>query len=317
MIRVAAIVCVLGVAATAAADDDVSQRAQARARADELAQDGNDLGRQGQLDAAIVKFKQAYKLFPRALYACNLGLAYVRKTDWARAHSFLSLCRSRWDADEGSTLQPWVNQRIDESVNALRAGAFGQVRVTAQPADAEIRVSAFSSDEVIAADRVVWLPQGEHTLTVSREGYVTRTQTVDVARGQETEAAIALEQEAAAVPAVVAPSRIEPESERGPLPWIVLGSGAAAIVAGGVFHAVAMGTKSDAEEIPPGDAFEDKVQTFKIQRALTVGLYGVGAAAVGVGLFLMLRSPGSADEPAPIGLSTDGRGATVVYETRW
>src|SRR5262245_24732927 len=107
------IAMIVAVSATAAADDDVSQRAQPRARADELTQEGNDLGRQGQLDAAIAKFKQAYQLFPRALYACNLGLAYVRKQDWPRAHYFLSLCRSRWDADEGTTLQPWVNQRID------------------------------------------------------------------------------------------------------------------------------------------------------------------------------------------------------------
>ena len=68
-----------------------------RERADELVEEGNRLGAAGTLDDAITRFKEADLLVPRAIHACNLGLAYSRQLKWVDAHFYLRVCRRRWN----------------------------------------------------------------------------------------------------------------------------------------------------------------------------------------------------------------------------
>lgn len=300
-------------------------RADDRAAADALVVEGNKLGRAGELDAALAKFKEAFHLVPRAFYACNIGLAYARKEEWARAHYYLALCRSRWDTDEKRPLESWVSQRVDEAVAKLQAGAYAPVRVEVQPAGATIQVSAFSADEPVTAGALFWLPFGHHRLTVTMAGYREKVVEVELSDRSEKSVAVTLEaiREDAVDPVVSREAAVPAQPSRGrrssAVPWIVAGAGGALLVAGGVSHVIALGTKSDAEELPPGDAFEDKRSAFRTQRKVAIALYGAGAITAGIGLFLALRGGGEDDAAAapPVSVTTDGSAGMVTFQRSW
>ena len=318
MRRVAAALVVVAMSGGVARADD-------RATADALIVEGNQLGRSGELDAAIAKFKEAFHLVPRAFYACNIGLAYARKEEWARGHYYLALCRSRWDADEKRPLEAWVNQRLDEAATRLEAGAFAPVRVDVKPAEAVLQVSAFSADEPVAAGALFWLPFGRHTLTVTAAGYREQVVEVDVKDREEKTIAVTLEVNGEgakdAKESVALRPQTSPRSSRlrgSSLRWVLLGGGAALLAAGGVTHVIALGTKGDAEELPPGDEFEDKRDSFRTQRKVAIALYGAGAIAAGIGLYMVLRGGGEAEaEPPPVAATTDGSGGMVTFQGRF
>src|SRR6185503_19019803 len=63
--------------------------ADERARADQRARHGYELAQAGELNAAIREFKRALAIQPRAVYLCNIGLAYSELGRLHRAHWFL------------------------------------------------------------------------------------------------------------------------------------------------------------------------------------------------------------------------------------
>src|SRR4051812_38168470 len=74
--------------------------------ADDLATQGEELARRAEYAQAIEKFKAADRARPRALHACMIGLAYLRRQLWPQAEVFLARCRKR--AVGTDTLPEWM-----------------------------------------------------------------------------------------------------------------------------------------------------------------------------------------------------------------
>jgi hypothetical protein len=335
------VVLLLGSTQIARADEP-SDPDDLRARADALVAEGTELGRSGALVPAIAKFKQADALVSRAVHACNIGLAYARLKQWPQAELFLGRCREQWAQEESRPLNPWVDRRIREAINAMRGKGYTPVKVTVTPAHADITVSSLPADESFHS-RIVWLPHGDHVLIARADGYQTAQRQIAASGEQQLSVELALKKEQPAAQPEPAPKQDDPpdlttppdpatssapvgpieqpaagpatdrRSSRGPWPYVIGGAGLAAVAAGGVFHVTALSTKSDAEDEPAGSPkFDDLQSDFERQRAIALGLYGVGLVGVGVGVYLWLTGD---DGDQRVSVSPRPGGATAVV--RW
>ncbi len=319
----------------------------AKADADELVREGMELGRAGKLDQAIAAFKRAEAIYPRAVNDCNIGLAYARQNRWAQAHFFLVRCRERWSREETRPMDAWVDQRIKKSLAALKDGDYAPVDIRVTPVDAVVRVSAFAPDETFVGGRIVWLPHGSATVAASREGYQPKEIALAVSGRARQTASIDLSpipverptrEPDAPPPDVSKPSvtadpttdpigptspPAEPTSpparSRGAGPWLALGAGVALGIAGGVMHVQAAGSRSDLIDLeaPGSDASQDEIDgkrdTFHQQRNVTIGLYTAGGIALGVGLYLFLRSDGEGESRRPVVGAAPTKGGGTVW----
>jgi hypothetical protein len=122
--------------------------------------------------------------------------------------------------------------------------------------------------------------------------------TADIADGEaEAEAA-----DSGADGVALTGADVDGGKKRSPVPWIVMGSGAALMVGGAVTGILALKTKSDLDSAcpeggcPPGSGFESDVSRGKTLALMTDVLMITGAVAVGAGVVLMLLMKGGKKE---------------------
>src|SRR5437870_5340521 len=145
--------------------------------ADQLVRDGQTLGEANQYVEALAKFKEAARLYPRAVDDCNIGAAYAELAQWPQAQLFLDRCRSRASSP---AQREFADRRLAETTTALGADAYAPVEVVVEPAGAAVTVSSFAPDESFTPPRVVWLAHGKHQLAIERDGYQSVTVEVEV-----------------------------------------------------------------------------------------------------------------------------------------
>ena len=324
-------VATVGVATPAVADEDADRK-----RAAELASEGSAFGRAGDLEQAIERFSAAERIYPRALHNCNMGLAWARLDRPARSHFFLAECRERWASEEQGSLPAWVDKRVGEAEAKLRAGAYALITLATVPADATVVVPGLTEQGFRA--RAVWLPAGDHEVHVSRDAFVATTHRISVRAGEAERIDVALEPIAAPAeepPPEIAPAE-EPEVTTSPPPvapapppavdrdagkrgrrwgaWGTLALGVGLAATGAGFHVMAMDAKNEAEKHTEfDDRFIDNNETYERRRLFTLSLYGLGAAGVAVGTYLLVRKPGRR-EPA-VGAVIGRTGGSLLV--RW
>lgn len=323
-LRAAAALCCALVGLGATPQDD------ARERADALVREGAALGERGAWAAAIARFREAGALFPRAIDHCNIGMAYVR---WGRpAPGWLHL--TRCEARTTEPLPAWVATWREDALAAMAQGEYAPVELVAEPRTAEARIDAFP-DEVLTTPVTVWLPFGEHLVTVSAPTFepaelrlvvegptpLRRQLTLSpVAEPTPPErppeddgGTAATDPGAGATPAETSATPVNPliahqqppPPEGLPTGWWVTAGGAVVGAVGGVLYVVATGTQSDAAKLPPGDAFLAKRAAFRRERTAAYVLLAAGGAAVATGI-VMLAWPD--DAPVRV-VPTDGGAA--------
>jgi hypothetical protein len=138
---------------------------------------------------------------------------------------------------------------------------------------------------------------GKHVVLIEKPGYHAETREFSAEDGKTTTVAVTLRPTAHDVPIVDDPPRRESRA----LPYIVIGAGVAAVVAGGVLQATKDG--------PP--LLED--QPSRLYSAPGISLMAGGAAIVGVGLVLWMRGSSPPASPAP----ASGPTASVSSESAW
>ncbi len=268
-----------------------------------LRAEGEAFAKQRRYQDAIRSFKQADAAEPRGEHDCFIALAYRRLERWAQAEMFLARCRSR--LAPGETAPTWTASLTTEIADGLSRTGHARVVIGIEPAEAaaaaQIAVSAFAPDERVAPG-AIYLPAGKHLLEVKAQGYQDASQTVVVESGRETAVVVKLSPPEPVVappppgqPVVDKPARPpagRPMTvvERGSgLGWFCLGVGASAMLAGGVFNYLALhnqdllaGSRTDAQ-------YEDHEARFDAQRIGTYVGYGVGAAGIAAGIYLLLK----------------------------
>lgn len=266
------------------------------ADASALVEEGKRLAKAGQLADALDRFQRARRAAPGAEHDCLLALAYRRLDRLAEAHRFID------DASRDGGAPPrWCAEDLRREVEgALRGGTFAPVELGVSPSGALVSVSAFADEDPIkvgATPRTIWVPLGVWELTASADGHRAERLTLKVQTTAPQPVRIALER-ATRAPAAVAALRPAPETEpvRGDAsvsvdlwPWVALGGGAASTLAGVFFHTQAASTRGDAERLPPGMDFNERASTFDRQRVGAIAGYTIGAAALALGLWLLLR----------------------------
>src|SRR5437870_630939 len=146
-----------------------SARADNQSDADQLTREAIALGKSGDLEGAIARFKAAQKRFPRPNNHCNIGLAYAQLERWAKAHLYLDRCKSQVRAG----LPDWVDKRLKQASDGLRAALYVPVEVTSEPPGALL-----SEEDELVTPATLWLPLGEREITLELEGYLPARRTL-------------------------------------------------------------------------------------------------------------------------------------------
>jgi hypothetical protein len=141
------------------------------------------LAKQGDFVGAAGQYKLAYADDPRPELICNVGVAYYKAKQLARAQLFLNRCLERGTALDEKFVGS-VRKVLESVESALRNGEFTPVDIVVEPAGATVAIEAFGDDESFIGSRVVWLARGKHKLTAKAEGYIVQSTDVE-AQGRD------------------------------------------------------------------------------------------------------------------------------------
>lgn len=175
---------------------------------------------------------------------------------------------------------------------------------------------------------------GVHQLEASAPGKKPWTASINVVPGphQERVTVPALE-DAPAEPALAAPA-LQPDGTASPsdgrtqrtIGWVLLGAGSAAIVTGGIFALLARADDSDAEDECRPDRRElcnpagvDLANSAKTKATLSGVSAGLGLAAAGAGVTLLLTAPSGEQSTGELALRAHALlgGAEVSFSGNW
>ncbi len=291
-VRAVLVASVLGVALSALpAHADVGSPQEVASR---LAATAEAHAKAGNYLAAATAYREAYGVSSDVRYLCNVGVAYHRAPDLARAQIYLTECVVRGSSLDAKFVST-VRRTLDQVEAELRKGDFTPVDISVEPANAVVSFDQFAPGETFVGARVFWVPFGSHVVTVVAEGHTSQTRTVDAQ--SHTPQAVRVEL-ARAEPIVTPPDRpaapalgpasLVPPSEpsvdrtRAPslAPPVIATAATAALTVGAVVaYLTARSLAGDVDATAPQAVYDAQVEAARSRQHLS---WGLGAAA-GVG----------------------------------
>lgn len=279
---------------------------------------GEQLAKDGRFTEAIDAFKAAERLEPRARHSCLIALAYIRRELWPQAEIFLEQCETR--ATQADPVPEWVPTAKQQLAERLATVNVAPVSIRVEPADADVKlaVSSFAPDELFAP-RSIHLPPGRHVIIATAKGYNDAQKTVEVSSKSAQEVVITMLPLGANDGSGPTPggTSARPPSR---VPYYLIGGGGALAVAGGALHLLWYKPKHDelvkVTEEPPSAARDAKydrlLPTFKRARAITIGFYAAGGAALITGLVLQYTVFKGKEAPAQVAVVPESGGGMVT-----
>jgi hypothetical protein len=299
--RAVALVTVLALAGTVRADE-----------ADDLVAQGDELARRAEYAQAIEKFKAADRARPRAMHACMIGLAYLRRQLWPQAEVFLSRCRKRAVASD--PLPEWMEDAESQLAAQLKAAPVTAVEIVVQPPGvaASITTSSFAPDEIFDP-QIIHLPAGPHTITVGAPGFVTVKREITVSGSGSERVEVVL----SPVPPPIVEEPVKGHAmpvtvvrhDNGHRTWgnrLLIGAGGATVGAI-VLHVLAYRTRDKLMGTP--EEYRANETAFDIERAGAISLYAIAGIAAGIGIYLRQTHK---ELPPRVGAVVTGDGAMVT-----
>lgn len=285
---------------------------------EELRTRGEQLAKDGRFTEAIDAFKAAERIEPRARHACLIALAYTRRELWPQAEIWLEQCEGR--ATAGDPVPEWMPAQKEQLAARLATVNVAPVEIKVEPAGANVKlaVSSFAPDELFAP-RSIHLPPGRHVIIATAPGYNDAQKTVEVvdkSPQQVTITMLPITDEKIVVPVV------EPQAPAASkVPYVVMGVGGGVVIAGGILHATyykkAREKLADARAAGMEKTGGNLTDKWSRARALTIGVYSVGAATLLTGV--ILKATVFKQKEAPVAVSvtpTDGGGLVSVEWSR-
>lgn len=279
-------------------------------RAAALFVEGTRLAAEKRWADAIDRFRRSDREVPYASNDCNIATVYSLMGRPAQAQLYLGRCIERHGGVIPLGERPQVEATWREVDQMLTAGEFAPVAIVVDPLSAQVRVSSFAAEDTFTAGRTIWLPFGSHEILVSSTGRIAERRTITIRDRRARREVFALA-EARPIAGPTAPTR------RGPLPYVLLGGGAAALAAGALFTALALDARDDARDAPDLPAHDDAVDRMKRYNLAFDAAYAVGAVSIGAGLYLFLRPGGRAGPAERLSVGAGPGALTVRWQTAW
>lgn len=317
--HLAGVIAAMVVTASAAQADEVSVDGRANQRV--AAAEAH--AKAGRFVEAAVAFREAYALVPDVRYLCNVGVAYHRAPDYARAQIYLTECVVRGSSLDAKFVST-VRRTLDAVEGELRTGDFTPVDISVDPSNAVISFDQFAPGETFVGSRVFWVPFGAHVVTVNAEGYTAQTRSIDAQ--SHTHRVLRVELPRASVEGVTPPVEpVKPPTEPttpsvgsraerpSATPAIIATAATGALTVGAVVTYLT--ARSLAKKVDPNSSQTDyDAQTGRARSRQHLS-WGLGAAA-GVGAivsgYLWYRRSTTTIEVTPA-----GGGATVSVGGTW
>ncbi|NUP09506.1 MAG: PEGA domain-containing protein [Polyangiaceae bacterium] len=259
---------------------------KAEEEAGRLFKEGKDKFNAGDFQGAYEAFKAADELAPSPVPKYRMGESLDKKGDIDGAiAAYEAFLASKTDPEKDKERIANANARI----TALKATP-ADVKVTIQPPEAA--AATLSIDGAPATGNPVKVPPGKHTITATLEGFEDGKVEVDVARSEKKDVTITLTAKPKEVagpgpgPGPEKPPTEKPKTEPASsssslIPAIVtLSLAGAGVVVGSVFGGLALKSKSEYEDTPTQDLFDETERNALIADmsfgvALTFGVTGV------------------------------------------
>jgi tetratricopeptide (TPR) repeat protein len=272
-----------------------SAQDQAPQTADELRRLGNDLVDQGRAAEAVPVYQRAYEQSKEPALHYNLGRAYMALGDYPNALTRLEAFRAEASAELQAKV-PSVPGLIEEL-----KGKVSMLEITCTEPGAVVRLrEQVLGTTPIAATRVV---AGTAHLAVSKNGFITVEQQVELPGGSGQRVEITLVREPPKRTVVIAPAKQDTKT----VGYVVGGVGVGMLAVSGAFAYLAYaqgqdancpapcprGTIIDAQGTTlPNPAYESALQAH--DKSLTfahisTGAFALGLAGVAVGTYFLFR----------------------------
>ena len=259
-----------------------------RSVAEQLEAEAQALAASGDMAGAAAKFRAAHGLDPRPELLCNVGVAYHKAKDLPRAQLWLSQCLARGTSLDAEFVSG-VRGVLVAAEDKLREGEFTPLDIVVDPAGATVVVDALGADDAFVGSRLVYVPFGTRTITVTSEGYRDRTETVEATARDQRAVRITLERAPAPVATPERPSKT-------PAIIVTVATGVVGIAAGAAYLQARKraGDAGDAVEEMDFEAYTtavDKARNWQKLSWLGAGAAGAGAVAAGYLWYRATRTP--------------------------
>lgn len=272
---------------------------------------GVELYREGSLDAALAEFERSNQLAPNYKILYNLAQVQAERHEYVAAIKLLNEYLRRG----GSDVPPDRRQAATDDIEKLRQRT-SSLSVTVSVSGAELFVNDVSVGRAPLPEPVL-VNVGSCRVRAEKAGYVTKTQTLQVAGAEQLQVDIVL----TAAPQLAQRQTTVTTHSMTPF-WISLG---ATVVLGGttaVVGALALGANHDLDqELNHFPAQRDSVDSarhkVKTMAALTDGFGAATLLGAGTAIYFLLAPPESTEvvrtsgvharlSPTPTGASLSG-----------
>lgn len=202
--------------------------------------------------------------------------------------------------------------RAREAIKGLEPRALGTLVVECAQPGTVLRIEGLEQPNQPCPAQIEQVLGGDYPAVATADGFREARQTIAVQPGRTTTHRFDL---TPVVDESLTPVQTTTRSTEGrsALPWIVLGAGAGAAATGVAFHVLAIGTREELEDGGYGKGtpeYESLYDEYDGQRLTTYVAYGVGAALIGAGVFLLLRDD---DDPADTAFVPLPNGALIRF----
>lgn len=209
------------------------------------------------------------------------------------------------------TLSEEADRRRDrarEAIQKLEPQAVGTLRIECAQPGTLLRIEGLDQPSRPCPVKIEGVLGGQYPASAVADGFMESRKTIEVQPGRATVFRFDLTPVVKPVTEVQTTTRST--EGRSALPWIVIGAGAGAAATGVIFHAMAIDSLDELNNTHESAPGYDSLQSeYEGQRLTTYVTYGVGAALIGAGVYLLLRD----DDPASAAFVPLPNGALIRF----